>query len=240
MEGPVEYFSGISRLELSGSVCVTIGEDGVIKTSDPRTDKLKKQGNALVIEGVGGGGNSIMTIGGVGGSMIFNNMSGKVIEFDDSADVIKVNGAVLGEEQDKRARKNAAPEPPPLTKYVLRDSAVQSITIKGSSTLESIHYAWLAEALSVQVTGSGDANIPAGKVFATLTAVVTGSGDITGSGTRVTVGTFTVAGSGDISGFVVERTGSCSIAGSGDIKVTKGAGANITKSVAGSGSVRIK
>jgi hypothetical protein len=239
----------------------------VIKTSDPRTDKLKKQGNALVIEGVGGGGNSIMTIGGVGGSMIFNNMavssvgqsmingmtittrgsstrivtrSGKVIEFDDSADVIKVNGAVLGEEQDKRARKNAAPEPPPLTKYVLRDSAVQSITIKGSSTLESIHYAWLAEALSVQVTGSGDANIPAGKVFATLTAVVTGSGDITGSGTRVTVGTFTVAGSGDISGFVVERTGSCSIAGSGDIKVTKGAGANITKSVAGSGSVRIK
>ncbi len=273
MEGLVETFSGISRLELSGCVRVTIGEDGVIHTSDPKTDKLKQQGQKLVIEGEGAGGSSVMSFN--GGSMVMNNVRGgggggqamingingmtvttrgsstrivtrrgKIIEFDDATDVIKLNGVALAYEETrnsnkKRGRKEEDTPPPPPT-YRLKESSIENIAVKGASTLESIHHTWLNDSLSAQVSGSGDINLPKEKVILVLNAMVAGSGDITGSDTIVNIASLSVAGSGDISGFIIARSGTCSIAGSGDIKVQKVTGANITKSVAGTGSVRIK
>lgn len=256
MEGLVETFSNISRLELSGSIHVNINQDGLITTDNPKLDKLKKNGSTLIIEGASGGGG--------GGNMVFNNFSGssigqtmingmtitsrgsstrivtrsgKLIEFDDATDIIKVNGTVLGEE-DKR-RKKEVPESPRTT-YKLIDSVIQNIIINGASTLESIHHSWINDSISVQVTGSGKVSLSNGKILSSLTAVVSGSGDVTGNGIRVNTALLSVAGSGDITGFIIIKTGSCSVAGSGDIKVSKEAGATVSKSVAGSGSILIQ
>lgn len=110
--------------------------------------------------------------------------------------------------------------------------AVEALVIHGSSNVDLKGLA--GERFELQVDGSGDAKA-SGKV-GTVVAKVNGSGDLNLSDVEARDATVEISGSGDVDVWATESV-AVSVAGSGDVTY-KGDPKKVTKSVAGSGSVR--
>lgn len=110
--------------------------------------------------------------------------------------------------------------------------SLEALTIRGSADAEVTGLSGDRFELSIQ--GSGDAKA-SGKVGAVV-AKVAGSGDVNASNVEARDATVEVSGSGDVEVWATD-TLTVSIAGSGDVGY-KGDPKKVTKSVAGSGSVR--
>jgi hypothetical protein len=110
--------------------------------------------------------------------------------------------------------------------------ALDAIVIRGSSDVDV--KGLTGDKFELQVDGSGDAKA-SGKV-ATLVAKVNGSGDLNLADVEARDATVEISGSGDVDVWATESV-VVSVAGSGDVTY-RGDPKKVTKSVAGSGSVR--
>jgi hypothetical protein len=110
--------------------------------------------------------------------------------------------------------------------------AVEAVRIRGSSDVDVKGLA--GERFELEVDGSGDAKA-SGKV-GSVVAKVSGSGDLNLSDVEARDATVEISGSGDVDVWATESV-AVSVAGSGDVTY-KGDPKKVTKSVAGSGSVR--
>jgi hypothetical protein len=110
--------------------------------------------------------------------------------------------------------------------------ALESVVVRGSSDVDVAGLA--GDRFSIEITGSGDAHAT-GKV-GTVTARISGSGDLHLADLEAREANAEISGSGDIEVWATEALGA-SVSGSGDVTY-KGDPTRITKSVAGSGHIR--
>lgn len=93
------------------------------------------------------------------------------------------------------------------------------------------------DVLSINVAGNGSVHFDFGDVLSSLTASISGSGEIHGNKTRVKNMVASVSGSGDIMSFRITKCGSLVCCGSGVISVSKTKKALVTKNCSGSGNI---
>jgi hypothetical protein len=110
--------------------------------------------------------------------------------------------------------------------------AIEGVVVRGSGDVDLTGLS--GDRFEYRVDGSGDAKA-SGKV-GTIVAKVSGSGDLNFSDVEAREATVEISGSGDVDVWATESL-AVSVAGSGDVTY-KGEPAKLTKSVAGSGSVR--
>jgi hypothetical protein len=116
---------------------------------------------------------------------------------------------------------------------------VSSLEVQGSSSLRPCA-AMLEASITLVVTGSGDIFLPEME-FDSVQASVTGSGDIDFNDAVCKVLQATVTGSGDISGFQATESVQARVTGSGDVKGAAAAkGCKVKKNCTGSGDIKIK
>lgn len=126
---------------------------------------------------------------------------------------------------------------PALVQSHTLTSECRSITVLGTSTV----HATSEHIDQLTVHGSGDIFLVCiDTVLDTVTATVTGSGDISLGNTRVCTGVITVTGSGGITGGHFTTELRATVSGSGGIRVKADKDANVRKSVTGSGCVDVR
>jgi len=130
--------------------------------------------------------------------------------------------------------KSGSYSPKVRPKMVATVPALESVTVRGSSDMEISGLA--GESFAVSVAGSGDIRA-IGKV-GSVSARITGSGDLDLDELEAREASVEISGSGDVDVWATESM-TASISGSGDVGY-KGDPPRVTKSVAGSGSVHKK
>jgi hypothetical protein len=128
--------------------------------------------------------------------------------------------------------KSGSYSPTTAMKLVATVPALDSMVVRGSS--DAVLTGLTGERFTVQISGSGDVRA-SGKVGA-VTAKITGSGDLRLLDLEAREAVVEVSGSGDVDVWATEAL-TASIAGSGNVSY-KGDPPKITKSVAGSGSIK--
>jgi hypothetical protein len=128
--------------------------------------------------------------------------------------------------------KSGSYSPQVAMKVVATVPALDSVSVRGSADVDVAGVA--GDRFSVEVSGSG--NVHAAGKTGSVTARVSGSGDVKLFDLEAREATVEVSGSGDVDVWATESLAT-SIAGSGDVTY-KGDPPKLSKSVAGSGSVR--
>lgn len=223
----------ITKLVLEGGTGnLTFTETGV--SSDSVAIKGKIEEGRLTITGAGGGGSTVITQS-FGGSYI-NSFSGGGTIIIDGVDVT----ALLREkrtgikEDSEEAKKNRVYNFPGTARYQVR-----MFSCKGGGRLQIPDWMIDKNVVSLSVTGSGTLTLPQEITLDNITATVTGSGDVEGSGVVVGSASLNVTGSGDIKGITARDQLRAVLTGSGDIRATAMAGCNVDKEKTGSGDIRI-
>ncbi len=128
--------------------------------------------------------------------------------------------------------KSGSYAPTTAMKLVATVPALDAMIVRGSS--DAVLNGLTGERFTVQISGSGDVRA-SGKVGA-VAAKITGSGDLRLLDLEAREAVVEVSGSGDVDVWATEAL-VASIAGSGNVSY-KGETAKVTKSIAGSGSIR--
>jgi hypothetical protein len=208
-------FQGVTRLEIKGGGDIAIKPDGTIKGAT----KAEQKNTTLIIK-CGSTKPKIVANSNMNGFMVFNNYKGSVI----------CNQGVVVLDVNKKTKDY----------FLGLECCIEQIKLSGSAYLAPLPDKFVADELSVSLSGSGTVVLPA-KHFCQLSIELKGNGDVIGeeaaSANKVNI---SLCGSGDVNGIHVHESGVVSLVGSGDIRISATNPKEMVKTKTGPGSLKIK
>lgn len=232
-------FDKVTRLEIKYGGSITIQEDGTI--TGVKSAKLRGQG--LLLEGTGGqGGFTMVNSGGgvvsFGGGSISQTIVGGG---QGNNNMMMINGILIDTSRLKEIAVNPTEEQEtdPQETYMLTNARIETISLAGSATLNAIPFKFCADSLTANLSGSGDIFLPA-KHFQSITINLSGSGDVTGDQTLADLVNISLVGSGDVRDVHIVKSGNISLVGSGDVRVSAENPKNVTQTKMGTGSIKVR
>jgi hypothetical protein len=231
-------FDKVTRLEIKHGGSITIGEDGTI--TGAKSAKLRGEG--LFLEGKGGQGGGFTMVNSGGGVASFGGGSvTQTIVSGGKGTNMMINGVLIDTSRlheiavNPQKKNNDEPE----ETYMLTNARIETISLTGSATLKAIPFKFCADSLTANLSGSGDIFLPI-KHFQSLSINLSGSGDVTGNETLGDTVSINLVGSGDVRDVHIVKSGNISLVGSGEVRVSAENPKNVTRTKMGSGSIKIR
>lgn len=232
-----KIFDKVTRLEIKHGGSITIQEDGTI--TGAKSAKLRNE--TLTLESNGGEGGFTMVNSG-GGVMSFGggSISQTIVSGGKSTNMM-INGVLIDTSRlheiavNPQKKKNDGPE----ETYMLTNARIETISLAGSATVNAIPFKFCADSLTANLSGSGDIFLPA-KHFQSITINLSGSGDVTGDQTLADLVNISLVGSGDVRNVHIVKSGNISLVGSGNVRVSAENPKNVTQTNMGMGSIKVR
>lgn len=232
-------FSKVTKITMKGGGDIQIDADGKFWLNNKDSideDMIRQQGEELIIEGSSCSiNNNSIIMNGNSFSVHGNNIS-NVCVGDNST--CYINGIKVDLNKLKDFEADDDGDDTEKKWFYLSEGEISSINIKGSGNI-FVDKNWMSTSCLLAVSGSGGIKLPV-QEYQNVSANLTGSGDISGNNSKVSILNTNLCGSGDIRKFRVTQTGILNLTGSGDIKVNKESGAQIVKNKIGSGDIKVR